>query len=289
MHTEAFERAVATVEEAVDACRRQTMSASQYGWTAVDALLAYLDDEDPRDDVELFISYAVDWADALGEVSLFADQTLAAVTERRLRWCLQRQSLRFRYDQLLTELARGLNKSDHAAVVRIASLCANGASHRMFQPLHWGGELIDLAARHRLTGALFEALRPSAPSRLAHWHRDGGRTYLRALDHLAHLAADPIDADGTAEAARDRLVDLGRFFSTAADAAIRLPVHLVTDAQFDRLLGHYERRATYYREMADDEAAAPSEQAERDTAVFRGVLFQIKDADRMRDLLVPTA
>lgn len=289
MHTEAFERAVTTVEEAVDACRGQVLSASQYGWTTVDALLEYLDEEDPRDDIELFISYAVDWADALGEVSLFADQTLAAVTERRLRWCLERQSLRFRFDKLLVDLDRGLRKSDHTAVERIASLCANGSSHRMFRPLHWGGELIDLAARHRLTGALFEALRPSAPARLAHWDRDEGRTYLRALDHLAHLAADPVDSDGTAEAARDRLVDLGRFFSTAADAAIRLPVHLVTEAQFDRLLGHYETRAAYYGQRADDEAAAPSEQTERDTAVFRGVLFQIKDADRMRDLLLPTA
>ena len=45
MHTEAMERAVTTVEEAVDACRRQAMSASQYGCTAVDALLVYLDDE----------------------------------------------------------------------------------------------------------------------------------------------------------------------------------------------------------------------------------------------------
>jgi hypothetical protein len=188
VHTEAFERAVATVEEAVDACRRQTMSSSQYGWTAVDALLAYLDDEDPRDDVELFITYAVDWADALGDVSLFADQTLAEVTERRLRWCLECQSLRFRFDKLLTDLDRELRKSDHATVVRIASVCANGASHRMFQ------------ARH-----------------------------------LAHLAADPIDADGTAEAARDRLVDLAQFYSTAADAAIRLPVHLVTEEQADRL------------------------------------------------------
>lgn len=281
MHTEAFERAVATVEEAVDACRKQVMSASQYGWTAVDALLEYLDDEDPRDDVELFIAYAVEWAEALGDVSLFADQTLAAVTERRLRWCLERQSLRFRFDQLLTDLDRGLRTHNPRAVARTASLCANGASHRMFQPLHWGGELVDLAARHRLTGALFEALRPSATARLAHWDRDGGRTYLRALDHLGHLAADPIDPDGTSAIARDRLVDLGRFHATAADAALRLPVHLVSDGQFERLLDHYEQRVAYHRENADEEASTPSEQTERDTAVLRAVLFQIKDAQRL--------
>ena len=85
----------------------------------------------------------------------------------------------------------------------------------------------------------------------------------------------------TAEAARDRLVVLTRFFSTAADAAIRLPAHLVDEEQIDRLLSHYERRAAHYREMADEEAAAPSELTERDTTVFRGVLFQIKDADRL--------
>ena len=55
MHTEAFERAVVAVEEAVDRCRGQQLSAEQFGWRTVDAFLAYLDEEDPRDDVESFI------------------------------------------------------------------------------------------------------------------------------------------------------------------------------------------------------------------------------------------
>ena len=285
MHTEAFERAVATVEEAVDQCRGQALSAEQFGWRTVDAFLEYLHAEDPRDDVELFIAYAVEWADALGDVSLFADQMLASTIERRLRWCLERQSLRVRFDTFRNDIDRGLRRGDHSAIRRLSSICSTGAFHRMFQPQPWGGELIDLAARHRLTGALYESLRPTAPGRLAHWHRDRGRTYLRALDHLGHLAADPLDRGGSAKSARGRLVDLARFGSTAADAAVRLPVHLVSEEQAERLLHHYEQRVSFHREIIDEEGAGPSEFDDRESTIIRTVLFQIKDAARLHEVV----
>lgn len=285
MHTEAFERAVVAVEEAVDQCRGQALSAEQFGWRSVDAFLTYLKEEDPRDDVESFITYAVTWAEVLGDVSLFADQSLPSVVERRLRWCLERQSLRTRFDILLSNLERDLRRGDREAVGRLVTICGNAAFTRMFQARHWGREVIDLAARHRLTGALYEALCPSEPARLAHWKRDNGRTYLRALDHLGHLAAEPIDTDGTAAAARDRLVDLARFGSTAGDAAIRLPVHLVDEEQAERLLDHFERRVEFHRWTLDEDGAAPSEQTDRETAIIRTVLFQIKDAARLHEMV----
>ena len=258
MHAEAFEQAVVAVEEAVDQCRGQVLSAEQFGWRTVDAFLEYLDAEDPRDDIEFFITYAVDWADALGDVSLFADRMLAPTIERRLRWCLERQSLRVRFDIFRNDIDRGLQRGDDPAIHRLCSICSTGAFHRMFKPLHWGGELIDLAARHRLTGALYESLRPTARGRLAQWDRDGGRTYLRALDHLGHPAADPLDRDRSAESARDRLVDLARFGTTAADAAVRLPVHLVGEEQAELLLDHYEQRRTFHRELVDGTGPVPA-------------------------------
>ena len=285
MHTEAFERAVAAVEEAVDLCRGQQLSAEQFGWRTVDAFLAYLDEEDPRDDLESFIIYAVDWADALGDVSLFADRMLASTIERRLRWCLERQSLRVRFEILLADLERGLRKNDSDAVGRLAKICSTGANQRLFRALHWGGELIDLAGRHRLTGALYEALRPSAPGRLGHWRLYRGLTFLRALDHLGHIAADPVDDDGAAKAARGRLVDLSRFRSTAADAAIRLPVHLVDERQAERLLRHFEQRAKWDGWTVGGDGPIPSEHDDRETAIIRTVLFQIKDADRLREVV----
>ena len=285
MHTEAFERAVGAVEEAVDLCRGQELSAEQFGWRTVDTFLAYLDEEDPRDDVESFIAYAVEWAEVLGDVSLFADQALAGIIERRLRWCLQRQGLRFKLDELLHDLDRGLCRGDGEQVARLASLCANGASLRIFRAMHWGREVIDLAARHRLPGALYEALHPGAPGRLAHWRRDGGLTYLAALDHLGHLAADPIDRDGAADAARGRLVDLTRYIATAGDAAIRLPVHLVSDQQTAWLLDFYEQRCEAMKPRSDDDAYEPGDMSMRETAVIRTVLFQINDAARLRDVV----
>ena len=113
----------------------------------------------------------------------------------------------------------------------------------------------------------------------------GGRTYLRALDHLGHLAADPLDRDGSAESARDRLVDLARFGTTAADAAVRLPVHLVGEEQAELLLDHYEQRRTLHRELVDEDGTGPSEFADRESMVIRTVLFQIKDAERLRQVV----
>ena len=108
---------------------------------------------------------------------------------------------------------------------------------------HWGGELIDLAGRHRLTGALYEALRPSAPSRLGHWRRDRGLTLLRALDHL------------------------------------------VDERQAERLLRHFEQRAKWDGWTVGGDGPIPSEHDDRETAIIRTVLFQIKDADRLREVV----
>ncbi len=284
METEAFERAVVAVDGAVDACRGQLLTASEFGWVTVDALLEYLETEDPRDDVEHFIAYAVDWADALGDVSLFADQTLPSVVERRLRWCLNRQELRLRFDQLLFDLKRGLAAGWDDASLRLREVCREGtATHRpLFRPFNWGGEIVALAARFGDTRALFDALDPTAPDRLASPRRDQGQTYFAALDHLGHLAASPVDPHGIAESARDRLVELAGFLSMAGDASIRLPAHLVGEDQASALLEHYERRCSYFRELEAEDPPL-DEDAERQTAVLRSVLFQIQDARRLRE------
>jgi len=99
----------------------------------------------------------------------------------------------------------------------------------------------------------------------------------RTLDLLAHLAADPRHPSGTL--ARDSLIGLCSYPETAGLAAVRLPVHLLSEDQRLSLLAVYEEH---------EAALGPEvvrifipEQQLRDREILRSALWQANDAVRM--------
>ena len=144
----------------------------------------------------------------------------------------------------------------------------------MFSSVDAEREVIDLAHEFRVVAALDAAVRPTAPGRLANEDKSRGMALPRTLDLLAHLANDPRHPSGTL--ARDSLVELCSYSETAGLAALRLPVHLLSADQRDRLHEIY---------VAHEEALGPdvlkifvTEEQIRDREILRSALWQANDA-----------
>jgi hypothetical protein len=271
-----FETTVQKVEDLVVRSQRQQLDAGGFTVAVIDLFLDYLDHEDPRDDVDLLVQYCVDWAGELGRLGLFEDRTLRTEVEQQLSWCLERQAQRLRFDQMLAELSRGLADGDDDTRIRLVDLCSHGIeSHpRMFSTRGWALEVLRLAYDHAQVRALEGALRPVHRGRLAPRTWNGGAPYRTALGYLGHLAADPVHQD-PAWLARAALVDLAGYLEVGADAAVRIPPHLLDDDQRATLLEALQRREDVEQVSRLDGFACRD--MRRENELLRTVLWQAAD------------
>ncbi len=279
-----FLAAIDRVDQAVDRCRNQVLTTTQFRQEVVDIMLEYLREEDPRDDVNELVDYIVDWADALASLEMFADRVLVATVQEHLRWCLDRSELDVHLARLMAELRTELADRSFDATRRIVELCERGVeTHELlFSPVGSGTRIIELAYEFEVVAALDAAVRPCNTNALGAPYRDQGKSFTLALDALGHIAADPREQLGRerpGHAARQSLIELSAFVEIGAWAAIRLPVHLLDDEQRTELIESYGRRHDLVTEgtlLPNDESAL------RELEVIRSVVWQTTDAQTLR-------
>jgi len=274
-----YAETIEAVEAIRDRCRNAELTPDQFTSQVTDAFYDYLVDEDPRDDLVGLVDYCVQIASEVCELSLFADRVLPQRLDNQLRWILEQQGDGQNLTQLLRVLRARLAENDELAKIELVELCQNGyETHQsMFSAVDSERDLIALAYQHRVVPALDAAVRPIAPGRLASEDKSRGIALPRTLDLLAHLASDPIHPSGTL--ARDSLIGLCAYPETAGLAALRLPVHLLSDDQRARLHEIY---------VEHEEQLGPEvirifigEQQLRDREILRSALWQANDVTRM--------
>lgn len=269
--------------EAVDAlrdrCRKAELTPDQFTSQMTDVFYDYLIDEDPRDDVVGLVDYCVQVAVEVCELTLFADRVLPQRIDNQLRWILDQQGDGHNLTHLVRVLRARLAENDEIAKIELVELCQHGyETHQsMFSAVDSEREIIALAYEYRVVPALDAAVRPTASGRLASEDKSRGMALPRTLDLLAHLAADPIHPSGTL--ARDSLIGLCDYQETAGLAALRLPVHLLSTDQRQRLHDIY---------VEHEERLGPEvvrifigEQQLRDREILRSALWQANDVTRM--------
>ena len=273
----AYTDAINRVDKAVDQCRNQALTTTDFRREVVDTMLEYLRDEDPRDDLPALVDYIVDWAGELSSLEMFADRVLVETVEQHLRWCLDRSELEVHLSRLLSGLRDDLT-AQFPDTTRLVELCARGVetNELMFSPVGAGTKVIELAYEFEVVEALDAALRPSNPNGLAAPYRDHGNTFTVAIDALAHIASNPREQPG--RQARQSLVELAGFVELGAWAALRLPVHLLDAEQRTELLRGYERR----QELVVDKTLLPNDESTlRELEVIRSAVWQATDAQSL--------
>ena len=282
MGTMGSPRYVETIE-AVDAlaarCQRHSLTPDQFTSEITDVFYEYLIDEDPRDDISGLVDYCVQVATEVCELTLFGDRVLPQRLDHQLRWILEQQGEAISLTHLVRQLRARLIEGDDVAKVELVELCQHGyETHQdLFSAVDSEQDVLLLAHEYRVVPALDAAIRPTSPGRLASEDKSRGFALPRTLDLLAHLANDPRHPSGTL--ARDSLTDLCSYPEIAGAAALRLPVHLLSDGQRHRLLGIYEaQEANLGPEVV--RIFIPEQQL-RDREILRSALWQANDATRM--------
>lgn len=274
-----YTETIDAVQAIRDRCRNAELTPDQFTAQVTDAFYDYLIDEDPRDDVVGLVDYCVQVASEVCELTLFADRVLPQKLDTQLRWILEQQADAHDLTHLLRVLKARLAEDDEIAKIELVELCQNGyETHQtLFSAVDSEREIIALAYHHRVVPALDAAVRPTAPGRLASEEKSRGMALPRTLDLLAHLASDPAHPSGTL--ARDSLVSLCAYPETAGLAALRLPVHLLSEDQRLRLHEIY---------VENEESLGPdivrifvSDQQLRDREILRSALWQANDVTRM--------
>jgi hypothetical protein len=278
-----FERAVDRIGHITEQARSQQLSSRQFSEQVVDVMLEYLQHEDPRDDPTLLARYCIECARDVSGLGLLADRMLPGEVERRLEWCLEHPVQRLDFNRMLDRLRSSLSDHDGDASIELVDLCRRGVDlhPRFFSRSGWGAEVVRLAHEFGVITAIEAALTPSSGERLASPERDDGVTYRLALDLLAQTAADIDVSARRSTAACDALVRLTGHLIIAGDAAVRLPVHRLSDNQVDDLHESFERRCDVQLELA-----AVGHLLERgtraDTEIIRGVLWLVADLRNTR-------
>lgn len=268
--------ALEAIEELRRRCHDRELAAPEFSSEVADVFFEYLAHEDPRDDVIGLVDYCIEVARDVCELTLFADRVMPYRLDYHLRWMLDQQGDGETLAQISRRLRARLEGDDELAKIELVELCRNGydTHQSVFSSVDAERELIDLAYEFRAVAALDAAVRPTASGRLANGEKSRGQALPRTLDLLAHLANDPRHPSGTL--ARDALVELCGYSETAGLAALRLPVHLLSNDQRDRLHEMY---------VAHEDALGPdvvkifvSEEQIRDREILRSALWQANDA-----------
>ena len=269
--------------EAVDAirelCEANELTPDQFASQITDVFYDYLIDEDPRDDIVGLVDYCVQVASEVCQLSLFADRVLPQRLDNQLRWILDQQGDGHNLAHTVRSLRSRLEVADGDAKIELVELCQHGyETHQaMFSAVDSERDIIALAYEFKVVAALAAAVCPTSPGRLASEDKSRGLALPRTFDFIAHLANDPVDPSG--KTARDCLIELCTYPETAAVAALRLPVHLLTADQrrdlHDIYVEHEDRLGPQaVRIFISDEQL-------RDREILRSALWQANDVARM--------
>jgi len=207
------------------------------------------------------------------------DPVLVEEFEEFLRGQLMVGDVQMQLELLLQPLVAAAVEGDSFALEEIASLCRSGHhTHRLIFCLNTSTQDVLRAAHSvRCAQGLRDAVSPEFRLRGQIAERDRfPQSYELALNLLAHLAADPEEG----AAARSALIDLAEHAELAAEAVVRLPMHLLDKDDRARLLNLHECRTEL---ICNDPLFLPLRIEDlRANRVVKGAVWQAFDAAHIR-------
>lgn len=270
MSSAEYDACVSSIDEAMGKWYEAALAGYEATNVIEDAISGYLlEVADPRDDVRLLCAYALERAGEIAS-SLRGDRLAVEHLRRRIAHSIDAPALIVELDMRLAVLRGRLDSGDTSARADLADLCAHG--RRADAATMICADATEMVLRcafdTRDARALSAAVHPKLSDRGQLGARPHALARRLAFDLLAALAAD-LDHG---RPAIDELLDLVGYVDTAREAAVRLPVHLLTRPDCDRLLtsvDHHEQRLTI------DGAALPWNDDElRIPIVLRSVAWQ---------------
>ncbi|QXC63036.1 hypothetical protein KSP35_09770 [Aquihabitans sp. G128] len=278
-----LDQAAAAIDQVVDTVHADVRTGAE-GIDAIGRVVAEFLATVPAepDEVVLLLDYALEGARSIAEHPLVNDPVLVEYAEEVLGGVRAQPHLQAHLDLLLDRIDVAVRLGDPGSATELVELCRSGRrSHRHLVVLDGAAErIIRLAYRLGRADALAAAILPGpdGPAALAHhyWCRP---QFDLALDLLAHLAADPDPGSASAAEAREHLLELVGFVETAGEAAVRLPLHLLSDDDRARLLDVHEARVSLF--TADPLQVPVHLSILRDNRVVRAALWQALDASQI--------
>lgn len=274
-----LDEALEAIDRAVSGVRRQTLPpleaintiATHTAWFVHQSISS--PDED-----DFVLEYASEGADRVA--TLVRDPVLVEFFDDQLESLRLGPELQAALDNELEDLESAILAGDLDAAARLHELCRTGwqTNRVMLSVVGSAVSVLGTAYRVRLVDALHDAVSPrySARGQIAH-PLESPDAYRFALNALAHLATEP--ESPSAEAARAALLDLVGFVETAGDAAIRLPLHLLSGDDLEALLAAHEARVSLFD---DDPVFVPvGLDILRSNRVVRAALWQAHDAQHL--------
>ena len=275
----AFEGCADRIDELGRLIRAGIITSREQELKVLEALSDYFDDDRAGDDVDLLVAYARGSIGATAGDPLGGDRALLDRFDRSIRSIL---SFPVAQAELRCELDRirpAVQKNDPSGLATLRDLCAHGRRDRPRLYMYRSNviETLAVAAEMGAFSALVDAVHPR-------YHSEGqigapdfcqGDPRRAAFDHLVDLASR---CNELAEEAREALVGLSSFISTAGPAVVRLPAHLLSDEQRGTLFKNLE----WWEDLlGEDPILVPAEGAERVPDAIRSVLWLANDARRL--------
>lgn len=227
------------------------------------------------EELAFIVDYARDTIRELSELPAVRDPLLIEIFEEYLQSAKLAEELEARLDALLDGLEAELAQGSLNARHELVELCRQGWRERELLLRFEGSteHILQLAHDAGVAEALVAAVHPEG-------HRNGQLAdplnspdeFVLAMNLLAHLAADPDHG----LIARAGLIELTDYPETAGAAAIRIPIHLLTDDDRTRLLEVHESRAAMFGSDPFYVPVGPEQL--RASRVVRSALWQAFDA-----------
>ena len=274
-----LDEALEAIDKAVDGVRKQSLTPLEaiHGVATHTAWFVHLSISSPDED-EFVLEYASEAAYRIA--TLVRDPVLVEFFDDQLESLRLGPELQAALDNELEDLESAIVAGDLDAAARLHELCQCGWSTNrvLLSVVGSAMSVLRTAYRVRLVDALHDAVSPrfAASGQIAH-PLESPDAYRFALNALAHLATDP--EAPSAAAARSALIDLVGHVDTAGDAAVRLPLHLLTSDDREVLLAAHEARASLFEH--DPVFVPVGLEMLRANRVVRAALWQAHDAQHL--------
>lgn len=278
---ERIDEVVAMIESATDFFDRGLISTTEVVGRITDLVVTFIaGTPGGPDDIQLVWDYAQLAVEDIVNRPDVRDPLLVEWFEEAVQLNLRFPVLRARMDDLLSEITSAIRARDPHGAVDLVELCRTGwRTHRALLNVPGAVErVLDTAHRYDLPAALLAAIDPAEDRAQIANARSSRSQCLHALDLLAHLGAHP-HPRSSGDEARDALIMLTSRFELAGEAAVRLPLHLVTDSQRSRLVDIVEARTDLFGD--DPIEAYTSLDVMRDDRIIRHATWQAHDAAKL--------
>lgn len=274
-----YEECADRIDELERIFRSGIITQREHEQKLLNALTDYFEDDRPDDDLDLLIDYARTSIAHRATDLMSGDRVVLDRFDRSIKSILCFPVAQAELRSELDHARRALKAGDSLGSGILQELCAHGYYERFRIYMYRANafETLSVASELGVIDALVDAVHPH----LHHRGQIGAPDYFHgeprraAFDHLAHLAT----GDGaSAETAREALVDLSSYLTTAGPAVVRLPAHRLSSAQRATLLRNLE----WWEDLLiKDPILLPAEGSNRIPDAIRSVLWLANDSTHL--------